>query len=157
PADPNPTWMGYSVGRWDGDTLVVESAGFNDRTWLDFAGHPHSEELRVTERFTRRDFGHMQLQLTIDDPKAYTKAFTVPVELRFVPDTDLLETVCSENEQDAARLSQTKLSSISLAPEALSKFVGTYDVVSRRTAAGQPLEGPSFVVSLAGDQLMLRN
>jgi hypothetical protein len=67
PADPFPSWMGYSVGRWEGNTLVVESAGFNDKTWLDLGGHPHSEALRVTERFQRRDFGHMRLEVTFDD------------------------------------------------------------------------------------------
>jgi hypothetical protein len=149
--------MGYSVGRWDDDTLVVESAGFNDKTWLDFAGHPHSEQLRVIERFTRRDFGHLQLQLTIDDPKTYTRPFTVPVELRLVPDTELLEAVCNENERDTARLTQTKITPIKVSPDALSKFVGTYDVVARGTIAIQSLEGRSFVVTVTGDQLMLKN
>ena len=69
PENPNPTWLGYSVGHWEGDTLVIESAGFNDRTWLDRAGHPHSENLRVTERLRRVDFGHMQYQITFDDPE----------------------------------------------------------------------------------------
>ena len=69
--------MGYSVGHWDGDTLVVESAGFNDRTWLDFAGHPHTDALHMTERFRRRDFGHMDLQVTLNDPQAYAKPWTV--------------------------------------------------------------------------------
>ncbi len=100
PADPNPTWMGYSVGHWDGDTLVVESSGFNDRTWIDTGGHPHSEALRVTERFLRRDFGHITLQTTIDDPKAYTKPWTVSYDLRLLPDTELLEYVCTENNKD---------------------------------------------------------
>src|SRR5215469_6621599 len=67
PKNPNPTWWGYSVGHWEGDTLVVQSAGFNDRSWLDFSGHPHSEDLRVTERFQRPDFGHMQLEMTLED------------------------------------------------------------------------------------------
>ena len=79
PHDPNPTWLGYSVGRWDRDTLVVESAGFNDRTWLDRAGHPHSEKLRVTERFRRVDFGHMQYQITFDDPETLTRAIDAVV------------------------------------------------------------------------------
>jgi hypothetical protein len=79
PKDPNPSFMGYSVGRWDGDTLVVDSAGFNDRTWLDFGGHPHSESLRVTERFHRRDFGHTDLAVTLEDPKAYKRPWTLPV------------------------------------------------------------------------------
>ncbi|MBV9745682.1 MAG: hypothetical protein JO099_18115, partial [Acidobacteriia bacterium] len=69
PKDPNPTWLGYSVGHWDGETLVVETAGFNDRTWLDMAGHPHSEQLRVTERLRRIDFGHIQRQVTLEDPQ----------------------------------------------------------------------------------------
>ena len=74
PKDPNPTWMGYSVGHWDGDTLVVETAGFNDKTWLDMVGHPHSERLRVTEKFKRADFGHMQVQVTYDDPETIDQA-----------------------------------------------------------------------------------
>src|SRR5262249_34832248 len=72
PENPNPTWMGYSVGKWEGDTLIVTTAGYNDRTTLDRAGHPHTEALRVTERFHRRDFGHIDLQVMLDDPKAYT-------------------------------------------------------------------------------------
>src|SRR3974390_3561546 len=77
PKDPNPTWWGYSVGHWEGGTLVVDSAGFNDRSWLDFSGHPHTEELRVTERFQRKDFGHMQLQVTLEDPKTFTNTVTI--------------------------------------------------------------------------------
>ncbi len=81
PSDANPGWMGYSVGHWDGDTLVIESAGFNDRTWLDDVGHPHSESLQVTERLHRRDFGHLEISKTIDDSKALTKPLTVPIKL----------------------------------------------------------------------------
>ena len=104
PKDPNPAWMGYSVGRWEGETFVVESNGFNDRTTLDFIGHPHSEALRVTERFRRKDFGHIALQCTFDDPKAYRKPWTIAVEAGYVPDTELLEYVCNENEKDRGRL-----------------------------------------------------
>ena len=100
PADPQPSYLGYSVGRWEGETLVVDSVGFNDKTWLDGRGHPHSEELRVQERFTRRDFGHMDLSLTIDDPKMYTKPWTIKVTELLLPDTDVLEYVCTENEKD---------------------------------------------------------
>src|SRR5215470_11588719 len=103
PVDPQPAWLGYSVGKWEGDTLVVDSAGFNDRSWLDASGHPHSEELRIQERFHRRDFGHMDLQLTIDDPKMYTRPFTIKVTEVLVPDSDILEYVC-ENEVDRAHL-----------------------------------------------------
>lgn len=104
PRDPQPAWWGYSVGTWDGDTFSVESAGFNDRTWLDKAGHPHSEALRTVERFRRTSFGRMDLQVTIDDPKAYTRPFTVTLPLTLVPDTDLIEDAC-ENEKDADPIS----------------------------------------------------
>jgi len=104
PVDPQPTWGGYSVGRWDGDTLIVDAAGFNDQTWLDSGGHPHSDALRVHERFHRRDFGHMDLSVTVDDPKMYTKPFTITVTELLQPDTDILESVCNENEKDRARL-----------------------------------------------------
>ncbi len=104
PVDPQPTWGGYSIGRWDGDTLIVDAAGFNDGTWLDSAGHPHSDALRVHERFHRRDFGHMDLSVTVDDPKMYTKPFTIRVTEVLLPDTDILESVCNENEKDRVRL-----------------------------------------------------
>jgi len=104
PADANPTWLGYSVGRWDGDTLVVESTGFNGKTWLDQTGHPTTDALHVTERYHRRDFGHMDLQITIDDPKAYTKPWTITEPMVVLPDTDLIEYVCNENEKDLKHL-----------------------------------------------------
>jgi hypothetical protein len=104
PDDPQPTWMGYSVGHWEGDTLVVDSAGFNDQGWLDASGHPQSEGLRIRERFQRRDFGHMDLELTIDDPKTYMKPFTVKATEVLIPDSDVLEYVCTENEKDRAHL-----------------------------------------------------
>jgi len=104
PIDPQPTWGGYSVGRWEGDTLAVDVAGFNDRGWLDSMGHPRSEKLRIQERFHRRDFGHMDLTITIDDPVMYTKSFTVRATEVLLPDSDVLETVCNENERDRAHL-----------------------------------------------------
>lgn len=103
PADPQPAWLGYSIGKWEGDTLVVDSAGFNDRSWLDAFGHPHSEALRIQERFRRRDFGHMDLQVSIDDPKMYTRPFTIKVTEVLIPDSDILEYVC-EKETDRAHL-----------------------------------------------------
>ena len=96
-ADPNPSWMGYSVGHWDGDTLVVESNGYNDRTWLDRDGHPHTEALRMTERYRRRDFGHMDIEVTLSDPKVYAQPWTVALNAQVVPDTELLEAVCNES------------------------------------------------------------
>ncbi len=104
PADPNPSWLGYSVGRWEGDTFVVDAAGFNDKARLDGGGHPRSEALRLQERFHRRDFGHMDVRITVDDPKLYTKPFTVKVTEVLLPDSDVLETICSENEKDLAHL-----------------------------------------------------
>ena len=97
PADQNPSWFGYSVGHWEGDTLVVVTTGFNDKGWLDNAGKPATEHLRVTERFLRKDFGNMDIQITIDDPKAYTKPWTVTQPLAFQPDTELLEYISNEN------------------------------------------------------------
>ena len=100
PADFQPSWLGYSVGKWDGDTLVVDTAGFNDLGWLDAFGHPHSEALRIQERLRRTDFGHMEMQITIDDAKMYTKPFTIKVNQLLIPDSDILETFCTENEKD---------------------------------------------------------
>lgn len=104
PKDPNPTWMGYSVGHWEGDTLVVNSSGFVDNNWLDNSGHPGTEAMKLTERFRRRDYGHIDLAITIDDPKAYTKPWTVNLEFTATPDTDLIEYVCDENEKDLKHL-----------------------------------------------------
>jgi hypothetical protein len=97
PAERDPAWFGYSVGQWEGDTLVVETVGLNEKTWLDDRGHPHSDALRITERFRRPDFGHMQVELTIDDPKTYTKPWTVKIPWDFVADTELLDWVCENN------------------------------------------------------------
>jgi hypothetical protein len=98
--DPEPRFMGYSVGKWDGETLVVDTRGFNDRTWLDAMGHPHTEALHLTERFRRRDAGHLEIETTVDDPKAYTKPITFTVKTTLVPDEDLLEYFCADNEKD---------------------------------------------------------
>jgi hypothetical protein len=103
PVDPNPSWWGYSIGKWESDTFVVDTTGFNDLTWLDKAGHPHSDALHTTERFRRLDVGRMELQVTIDDPKAYTRAWTATIPFRLLPDTELLEDAC-ENERDAKRI-----------------------------------------------------
>jgi hypothetical protein len=100
--DLNPSWLGYSTGRWDGDTLVIETTGFNDRTWLDTQmGHPASEKLHVTERFRRPTFGQLEISSTIDDPKFYKKPWTTTVQKNNLQlETDLLEFICNENEKD---------------------------------------------------------
>jgi len=100
PKNPQPTWMGYSVGHWEGDTLVVETIGQNGKTWLDMKGLPGTEELKVTERYSRPNIGRINIDVTIDDPKAYTKPWTVKLSWRLVPDTDLIESICEENSKD---------------------------------------------------------
>jgi hypothetical protein len=102
--DPNPQWYGYSQGKWDGDTLVVESSGFNGKLWLDQAGHPATQSLHVTERFHRRDLGHMDIAATIDDPGAYTKPWNYTQPVTLMVDTELLEYVCNENNGDVPHM-----------------------------------------------------
>jgi hypothetical protein len=123
--------MGYSVGRWDGDTLVVESFGFNDRTWLDHDGHPHTEALRMTERYRRRDFGNLDLDVTLSDPAVYSKPWTVSVRAELAPDTEMIEWVCAENgskvDHYIGKASDEKRGEVKVAPEILAKYVGTYE------------------------------
>jgi hypothetical protein len=131
-AEPNPAWMGYSVGRWEGDTLVVDSNGYNDRTWLDHDGHPHTEGLRMTERYRRRDFGHMDVEVTVTDPKTYARPFTVAVRAELAPDTEMIEFVCGEREANpglahwVGKASDEHRNEVTVAPQVLAKYVGTY-------------------------------
>jgi hypothetical protein len=104
PKSPNPAWLGYSVGHWDANSFVVETQGFNDNVWLDNYGKPATENLKVTERFIRKDFGHMDIEITINDPKAYTKPWSIVQPLRLLADTDLLEYICVENNKDVEHL-----------------------------------------------------
>ena len=104
PKDPNPTWAGYSVGHWERDTLVVESSGFNGKAWLSGFGNPTTDAMHLTERMRRRDFGHMDIQLTIDDTKAYTRPWKAELHPELNPDTELMEFVCNENERDLRHL-----------------------------------------------------
>jgi len=135
PVDPNPTWLGYSVGRWEGDTLVVDSGGFNDRTWLDRAGHPHSEKLRVTERFRRVDFGHVEYQITFDDPDTLTKPLTRSLPVRYQADADMLENVCNENSR--SRLVGVQRAGVKVDAAVLGRYEGQYAFSGgSRTVAG---------------------
>jgi hypothetical protein len=131
PKDPNPTWMGYSIGHWEKDTLVIESAGFNDRTWLDGDGHPHSEALRMTERLRRPDFGHLELERTLEDPKALDQPWVVPIKMEFYADTEMLEYVCAENERDLSHLvgkaADDAKNEVQVAPEILKEYAGIYE------------------------------
>jgi hypothetical protein len=104
PKDPNPTWQGYSIGRWEGDDFVVETNGLNDKIWMDTNGHPLTEAAHITEHYRRHDYGHMDIQITVDDPKAYTKPWTITENPSLLADTDLLESVCEENNKDARHI-----------------------------------------------------
>jgi len=148
PEDPNPTWMGYSVGRWDGDTLVVTTAGYNDRTTIDLAGHPHTEALRMTERYHRRDVGHLEVQVTLEDPKAYTRPWTLPLEFTLIPDGQLIEYVC-ENERDKPHLIGTSGEEFRVPAEVLAQYAGSYQGPAS-AAATVSLEGNRLMVDLGG-------
>lgn len=130
---PNPDWMGYSVGRWDGDTLVVESNGFNDRTWLDHDGNPHSEDLRTVERYRRTNFGNLELEVTFTDTKAYNKPWTVAARAEIAVDMDLLEWVCNEKsagsglEHWIGKASDELKNQAKVPREILASYVGTYE------------------------------
>ncbi len=104
PKDVNPTWYGDSIGHWEGDTLVVDTIGFNDRTWFDFAGHPHTEKLHTIERFRRTDLGRIEYKVTIDDPGAYTKPFTLTAHFPLQTNGDLMEYICNEDNRDVQHL-----------------------------------------------------
>jgi hypothetical protein len=142
PKDPNPTWLGYSVGHWEQDTLVVDSAGFNDRGWLDVGGHPQTETLRITERFRRRDVGRLEYEMTLDDPKVFTKPLTLRADKTLAPDIELLEDIC-ENEVSKAHLA----GGVTLAPAVLAKYAGLYEFTPGRHAT----------VTVAGAQLIVED
>jgi len=104
PKDLNPTWYGHSVGRWEGDSLVIDTVGYNDKFWFDFRGHPHTEQLRTVERYTRKEFGTLTNEITINDPGAYSKPFMVTFTANLMPDGELLEYICQESERSAQHL-----------------------------------------------------
>ena len=127
--DPNPSWMGYSIGHWDGDTLIVESNGYNDKTWLDNIGHPHTESLHITEKYRRTAFGHLELQVTFDDPKALTKPIALPIHMELATDAEMLEYACAENEKDHAHMPVgTDSLDLKVPAEVLKTYAGSYDV-----------------------------
>ena len=97
PADPSPTWLGHSIGTWDHDTLVVDSIGFNDKGWLDVNGRPQTERLHIIERYHRRELGHLDVEITIDDPGAYTRSWKIRRSLQLAPNEEIQEYICNEN------------------------------------------------------------
>jgi len=141
PKDPSPTWLGYSVGHWEGDTLVVNSVGFNDQGWLDVGGNPQTESLRLTERFRRPDFGHVELDVTFEDPKSFTKPFSLHMTKNYIADTEIMEDVC-ENERDSGHL----LGGYKIAPETLARYAGTYES-----------QGREVVIAVSSDQLLVKD
>lgn len=152
--DPLPIWMGYSVGRWEGDTLVVESNGYNDRTWLHPEGLGHTEQLRVTERYRRPDFGHMQVEVTYEDPGAFESPLRAVVELEYAADDEMLELVCNEASEGGTKhwvgdkQADAQATAVEVAAAVLAKYVGTYE--------GIWLDNPTTVeVTLENDELFL--
>jgi hypothetical protein len=129
--DPAPNWMGYSVGRWDGDTLVVESNGFSDRTWLADL-YPHTEALHMTERYRRADFGHLELEVTFEDLGAFSKSWTSRISALLTPDTEMLEAYCDRvqsekrSEHWVGKVSDDERTAVTVAPEAMAKYAGVY-------------------------------
>jgi hypothetical protein len=154
--DPNPSWMGYSVGRWEGETLVVESNGFNDRTWLDNF-HPHTEAMRITERYRRPDFGHLEVEVTLHDPTVYAAPWRATISSELAADTELLEYVCNENtnsrEHMVGKASDARQSEVALAPDVLAKYIGKY-LEQKPFWAGATVPR-IFEITLAGGALFM--
>jgi hypothetical protein len=157
-ANPERTWMGYSVGRWEGDTLVVDSFGFNDRTWLDARGLPHTEALRTTERYLRRTWGQLQVELTVTDPGAFAKSWTVTYDLQFQADSEMVEGVCEDKTHWIGRLSEAERGAVTVRPETLAKYVGVYSglwLQRLRTVRIQLEGGTLYANGLLGERVRL--
>jgi hypothetical protein len=151
-ANPAPSWMGYSVGRWEGDMLVVESNGFNDKTWVSRRGLWHTEALRVVERYRRKDFGHLEIDVTVTDPAAYAKPWGFTVHKTLAADTEMLELVCERSSDHwSSRTSETP---VHVPPEIMARYVGAYSGIYQgnpRTARISLSDGQLFVSSGGGD------
>jgi hypothetical protein len=145
PEDPNPTWLGYSIGHWEGDTLVMNTSGFNDKGWLDFNGHPQTESLRVTERLRRRDFGHLELEMILDDPTVFTRPVSLRIDKVLATDFEPVESIC-ENEKDSRHL--VGGNGFRLSASDLPKYAGMYEFGPGRPATIAIDEG--FLVLQAG-------
>jgi len=104
PKDPDSTWLGHSIGKWEGDALVIDTVGFNDKTWLGLEGYPHTEMMHVTERYGRPDFGHLEIGITVEDPGAFVKPWTIKKVSALAPNDEITESVCTENNRDVEHL-----------------------------------------------------
>jgi hypothetical protein len=156
-AIPAPNWMGYSVGRWEGDTLVVDSNGFNDKTWASRYGVSHTEALRMTERYRRSDFGHLQIEVTFTDSKAYTKPWGFNLTMELAADTEMLESICEKSSDEwAGGLSDAANQAVSVPPDVLAKYVGVYSGLyqgNRRTVE-VTLSGGELMATLVSDEAL---
>jgi hypothetical protein len=148
-ANPAPSWMGYSVGRWEGDTLVVDSNGYNEKTWLSRYGQSHTEALHVTERYRRTDFGHLQVEVTFTDPRAYAKPWGYTAKMALAADTEMLESVCERSSDQWQGGAVGADTAVTVAPEMLARYVGVYHGVYGN-------QKRIIDVSLAGDQLIAK-
>jgi hypothetical protein len=155
-ANPAPSWTGYSVGRWEGDTLVVDSNGFNDKTWASRYGVTHTEALRVTERYRRSDFGHLQYEVTYTDPRSYTKPWSFKSSLQFAADTDMLEAICEKSSEEwAGSLSDASGTGVKVAPEVLKGYVGVYKGIygGKERTYEVSLSGGALIATILGDDV----
>lgn len=148
-ANPAPSWMGLSVGRWEGDALIVDSAGFNEKTWLSRYGQSHTDALRVREVYRRRDFGHLDVEVTFTDPRAYSKPWGYTAAMELNPDTEMLESVCERSSDEWQGGAVAADTAVTVAREVLAKYVGVY----HGSYGG---EKRVIEVTLAGDQLIAK-
>ena len=156
-AEPAPSWMGYSVGRWEGDTLVVESNGFNDKTWLSRYGQAHTEALRVTERYRRTDFGHLQIAVTYSDAAAYAKPWGFTANMTLAPDTEMLESICERSSDHwTGTRSEAASRAVTLPPEVLARYVGVYsgNYLTRSRTVEVTLSGGQLIAKVIGGALV---
>lgn len=159
-ADPLPSWNGYAVGHWEGDTLVVESNGYNAKTWLHANGLEHTEQLRVTERYTRRDFGHMQVEVTYEDPGTFIAPLHTVVDMEYTTEDAILEIVCDESTEGGTKhwvgdkLTDARSTAVEVAPEVLQDYVGTYTGIwlSNPTTVEVTLQGAALFLSRNGGE-----
>jgi hypothetical protein len=153
--DPAPSWSGYSVGRWEGDTLVVESNGFNDKTWTSRYGITHTDRLRVTERYRRADFGHLRVEVTYTDPGAYTKPWGFASDSTLAADTEMLEQVCEKTSDHWTTLSELSAAAVIVPTEVLAKYVGVYSGIygGRPRTFEITLEGGKLIAKIQGEQV----
>jgi hypothetical protein len=149
-ANPAPGWMGYSVGRWEGDTLVVDSNGYNDKTWVSRNGLSHTEKLRIRERYRRADFGHLEMEVTYTDEGAFAKPWGFTAKMALAADTEMLESVCEHSSEHwSGNLSDAAREGVTVAPEVLARYVGVYSGLYQGNKRTEEM-------ALSGNQLTMK-